>query len=269
MGVRRAAALLALLALLGAQGTAAFYLPGALAAGGGLTTLPLFEWASALLGGAPARAGLWAIAGASPRHDRGAGRALEPLAAPPLLPLAALCSALRVALLLAHALDACVELRCQCRRPLWSAGVAPQDFKKVGWAAAAVPACSFGWRPAFGWVASAAAASVARPAAQACEACSRLGGTSPGHPLLGPAALLPLCVTHLAPVYCPSAPPQGDPITLKVNKLMSVKNLPYQFYSLPYCRPDKVRQNAAECRGGGECGCFTARADAQQCRALG
>lgn len=34
---------------------------------------------------------------------------------------------------------------------------------------------------------------------------------------------------------------QGDPITFKVNKLMSVKNLPYQFYSLPYCKPDKVR----------------------------
>ena len=38
--------------------------------------------------------------------------------------------------------------------------------------------------------------------------------------------------------------PQGDPITLKVNKLMSVKNLPYQYYSLPYCRPDKIISSA-------------------------
>ena len=37
---------------------------------------------------------------------------------------------------------------------------------------------------------------------------------------------------------------QGDPITLKVNKLMSVKNLPYQYYSLPYCRPDKIISSA-------------------------
>lgn len=168
MGVRRAAALLALLALLGAQGTAAFYLPGALAAGGRLTTLPLFEWASALLGGAPARAGLWAIAGAPPGHDRGAGRALEQPAALPLLPPAALFCALRVALLLAHALDACLICVADPAALFGSAGVAPQDFKKVGWAAAAVHACSFGWRPAFGWGASAAASSVACPAARAC-----------------------------------------------------------------------------------------------------
>lgn len=38
--------------------------------------------------------------------------------------------------------------------------------------------------------------------------------------------------------------PQGDPITLKVNKLMSVKNLPYQYYSLPYCRPAKIVSSA-------------------------
>lgn len=51
-------------------------------------------------------------------------------------------------------------------------------------------------------------------------------------------------------MYCPVAP-QGDPITFKVNKLMSVKNLPYQFYSLPYCRPDKVRQSAEAARSAG------------------
>ena len=42
----------------------------------------------------------------------------------------------------------------------------------------------------------------------------------------------------------PNPRPQGDPITLKVNKLMSVKNLPYQYYSLPYCRPDKIISSA-------------------------
>lgn len=38
--------------------------------------------------------------------------------------------------------------------------------------------------------------------------------------------------------------PQGDLITLKVNKLMSVKNLPYEYYSLPYCRPEKIVSSA-------------------------
>ncbi|PRW59585.1 transmembrane 9 superfamily member 7 [Chlorella sorokiniana] len=51
-----------------------------------------------------------------------------------------------------------------------------------------------------------------------------------------------------AAFYLPGVAPQdfkkGDPITFKVNKLMSVKNLPYQFYSLPYCRPDKVVSSA-------------------------
>lgn len=34
---------------------------------------------------------------------------------------------------------------------------------------------------------------------------------------------------------------QGDKVTLKVNKLTSVKNLPYEYYSLPYCQPEKVK----------------------------
>lgn len=50
-----------------------------------------------------------------------------------------------------------------------------------------------------------------------------------------PAAALP------PPPACAS---QGDSITLKVNKLMSVKNLPYEYYSLPYCRPDKIVSSA-------------------------
>jgi hypothetical protein len=37
---------------------------------------------------------------------------------------------------------------------------------------------------------------------------------------------------------------QGDLITLKVNKLNSVKNLPYEYYSLPYCRPEKIISSA-------------------------
>lgn len=32
---------------------------------------------------------------------------------------------------------------------------------------------------------------------------------------------------------------------LKVNKLSSIKNqLPYEFYSLPYCRPERIVQSA-------------------------
>lgn len=37
---------------------------------------------------------------------------------------------------------------------------------------------------------------------------------------------------------------QGDPITLKVNKLMSAKNLPFEYYSLPYCRPSSIVSSA-------------------------
>ncbi len=51
----------------------------------------------------------------------------------------------------------------------------------------------------------------------------------PRPPLLGCATVGPL---------------QGDLITLKVNKLMSVKNLPYEYYSLPYCRPEKIVSSA-------------------------
>lgn len=36
-----------------------------------------------------------------------------------------------------------------------------------------------------------------------------------------------------------------DVMFLKVNKLSSIKNqLPYEYYSLPYCRPEKVVQSA-------------------------
>ena len=47
----------------------------------------------------------------------------------------------------------------------------------------------------------------------------------------------------------PQTPPtqqqQRDPVTFKVNKLSSVKTqLPFNFYSLPYCRPDTIVQSA-------------------------
>lgn len=37
---------------------------------------------------------------------------------------------------------------------------------------------------------------------------------------------------------------QGDEIYFKVNKLNSVKNLPFEYYSLPYCKPDKIISSA-------------------------
>ncbi|RVX19538.1 Transmembrane 9 superfamily member 10 [Vitis vinifera] len=39
--------------------------------------------------------------------------------------------------------------------------------------------------------------------------------------------------------------PKGDPLKVKVNKLTSTKTqLPYTYYSLPYCRPGKIVDNA-------------------------
>lgn len=44
--------------------------------------------------------------------------------------------------------------------------------------------------------------------------------------------------------YLPGVAPQdfkkGDRITLKVNKITSTKDLPYEYYTLPYCRPEKI-----------------------------
>ena len=38
---------------------------------------------------------------------------------------------------------------------------------------------------------------------------------------------------------------QGDTLFLKVNKLSSTKTqLPYEYYSIPYCRPEKIVSNA-------------------------
>ena len=38
---------------------------------------------------------------------------------------------------------------------------------------------------------------------------------------------------------------QGDKLTLKVNKLSSTKTqLPYDYYSIPYCRPESIVSSA-------------------------
>lgn len=38
---------------------------------------------------------------------------------------------------------------------------------------------------------------------------------------------------------------QGDPLQVKVNKLTSTKTqLPYSYYSLPYCPPEKIVDSA-------------------------
>lgn len=38
---------------------------------------------------------------------------------------------------------------------------------------------------------------------------------------------------------------QGHPLKVKVNKLTSIKTqLPYSFYSLPFCRPKKILDSA-------------------------
>ncbi|KAI5441190.1 Transmembrane 9 super member 9 [Lathyrus oleraceus] len=49
--------------------------------------------------------------------------------------------------------------------------------------------------------------------------------------------------------YLPGVAPEdfhkGDPLRVKVNKLSSTKTqLPYSYYSLPYCRPDHIVDSA-------------------------
>ncbi|GAB4822112.1 hypothetical protein N2152v2_009158 [Parachlorella kessleri] len=53
-----------------------------------------------------------------------------------------------------------------------------------------------------------------------------------------------LLCSQAAAFYLPGVAPQGEKFSLKVNKLMSVKNLPYEYYSLPYCRPEKIVSSA-------------------------
>ena len=67
--------------------------------------------------------------------------------------------------------------------------------------------------------------------------------------LLSPTCSVPLSLSPSRP-HSLAPPPtktlqQGDPIPLKVNKLASVKTqLPFDFYSLPFCRPEKIVPSA-------------------------
>jgi len=46
------------------------------------------------------------------------------------------------------------------------------------------------------------------------------------------------------PGVAPIEYPEGGPVDLKVNKLMSVKTqLPYRYYTLPYCRPPTIQES--------------------------
>ncbi|GAV83213.1 EMP70 domain-containing protein [Cephalotus follicularis] len=58
-----------------------------------------------------------------------------------------------------------------------------------------------------------------------------------------------LLLFHSHCFYLPGVAPQdfdkGDPLRVKVNKLTSTKTqLPYSYYTLPYCRPDRIVDNA-------------------------
>lgn len=62
-------------------------------------------------------------------------------------------------------------------------------------------------------------------------------------------AILLLLIHAAHCFYLPGVSPQdfqkGDPLKVKVNKLTSTKTqLPYTYYSLPYCRPGKIVDNA-------------------------
>jgi len=57
--------------------------------------------------------------------------------------------------------------------------------------------------------------------------------------------LVALLVNQAIGYYLPGVAPvqfeEGDPVKLKVNKLTSVHTqLPYKYYSLPFCKPEKV-----------------------------
>lgn len=63
-------------------------------------------------------------------------------------------------------------------------------------------------------------------------------------PLTHTSLSLSLTTTTTTTATTPPPPlhPQGDPIAIKVNKLSSAKNLPFEYYSLPYCRPPVVKR---------------------------
>ena len=50
---------------------------------------------------------------------------------------------------------------------------------------------------------------------------------------------------ELAVLECSDCSLQGDKEVLKVNKLTSIKTqLPYEYYSIPYCRPESIKSSA-------------------------
>lgn len=63
-------------------------------------------------------------------------------------------------------------------------------------------------------------------------------------------ALAALCLAGLAAgFYLPGVAPNNfdkkDPLQVKVNKLTSIKTqLPYSYYSLPFCKPDTIVDSA-------------------------
>ncbi|KAF7830358.1 transmembrane 9 superfamily member 8 [Senna tora] len=76
-------------------------------------------------------------------------------------------------------------------------------------------------------------------------------------PMLTFSAILLLLIHGAHCFYLPGVAPQdfdkvsfisltyGDPLQVKVNKLTSTKTqLPYSYYSLPYCRPEKIQDSA-------------------------
>jgi transmembrane 9 superfamily protein 2/4 len=52
------------------------------------------------------------------------------------------------------------------------------------------------------------------------------------------------CEAFYLPGIAPIEYPEESPVDLKVNKLTSVKTqLPYRYYTLPYCRPSKIQES--------------------------
>jgi len=81
-----------------------------------------------------------------------------------------------------------------------------------------------------------AAGELSRPGARR-EAMAPFPGT-PGQRAVGLAALVSGSWAVYLPGFAPVEYDQGVPVEMKVNKLTSVKTqLPYRYYTLPYCEP--------------------------------
>merc|ERR1719414_2519934 len=58
------------------------------------------------------------------------------------------------------------------------------------------------------------------------------------------AAVVPVARAFYLPGVAPIEYPEGGRVELKVNKLISVKTqLPYEYYTLPFCKPSKVQES--------------------------